>query len=151
DGYICALPYNDTHWRDFFVVAGRADLADDRRFSSHSARSENYEALYKMLGSLLSEHSTEYWLERLSTADIPVSRAAKLKDVFEDPHLRKVGLFQKVQHPEKGLITTIRSPIGFSAAPASMGKPAGAVGSDSSAVLRALGYSETEIGRLLEQ
>jgi crotonobetainyl-CoA:carnitine CoA-transferase CaiB-like acyl-CoA transferase len=28
DGHICILPYSDRHWRDFFSIAGRPELAD---------------------------------------------------------------------------------------------------------------------------
>ena len=31
DGHICVLPYTDRHWRDFFRIAGRPELADDPR------------------------------------------------------------------------------------------------------------------------
>ena len=31
DGHICILPYTDRHWRDFFLIAGRPELADDPR------------------------------------------------------------------------------------------------------------------------
>ena len=30
DGHICIPPYSDRHWRDFFLVAGRPELAEDR-------------------------------------------------------------------------------------------------------------------------
>jgi crotonobetainyl-CoA:carnitine CoA-transferase CaiB-like acyl-CoA transferase len=151
DGYVCALPYHDKNWRDFFMIVEHPDLAADDRFSSHSARSQNYEVLYKLLGDFLAEKTTGYWLEKLRAANIPVAPVVGLKDLFEDPHLKEVGLFQSVQHPDKGPITAIRSPIGFSASPASMGKPAGAVGADTMSVLQGLGYGKTEIDRLIAQ
>ncbi len=33
DGHICILPYSDRHWRDFFRVAGRPELAPTTRAS----------------------------------------------------------------------------------------------------------------------
>jgi len=151
DGYVCALPYHDKNWGDFFMIVERPDLANDSRFTSHNARSQNYEVLYKLLGTLLAERTTGYWLETLRAANIPVAPVTALTDLFDDPHLKQVGLFQTVQHPEKGPITAIRSPIGFSASPASMGTPAGAVGADTTNVLRSFGYSESEIGRLIAE
>ena len=47
DGYVCALPYHDKNWRNFFLIVERPDLVTDSRFSSHNARSQNYEVLYK--------------------------------------------------------------------------------------------------------
>src|SRR5258708_28552020 len=72
DGYVCALPYNDKNWRDFFLIVDRSDLANDSRFTSHNARSQNYEVLYGLLGKLIGERTTAYWLEKLRAANIPV-------------------------------------------------------------------------------
>lgn len=150
DGYVCALPYHDKNWRDFFVIVGRPDLAEDPRFSSHSARSANYEVLYAMLAEFLALQKTGYWIEKLRAAHIPVAPVLGLTDLFEDPHLKAGGLFQPVQHPTFGPITTLRSPITFSQTPAAIGKPADVVGADSTRVLQELGYSAAEIDGLIQ-
>jgi crotonobetainyl-CoA:carnitine CoA-transferase CaiB-like acyl-CoA transferase len=41
DGHICILPYSDRHWRDFFRIAGRPELADDPRPADAPARSRH--------------------------------------------------------------------------------------------------------------
>lgn len=149
DGYVCALPYNDKNWRDFFRIVDRPDLAADPRFSNQSARSRNYEVLYSLLGQILSTQSTGYWLEKLRPASIPVAPVLGLKALLDDPHLNAVNLFQTVQHPSEGQITAIRSPIAFSATPAEMGQPAGVVGANSIEVLQGFGYSPADIDALI--
>ncbi|MGL4556132.1 MAG: CoA transferase, partial [Afipia sp.] len=149
DGYVCALPYNDKNWRDFFRIVDRPDLAADTRFSSQSARSRNYEVLYSLLGEILATQPTGYWLEKLRAASIPVAPVLGLKALLDDPHLNAVNLFQTVQHPSEGQITAIRSPIAFSATPAEMGKPAGVVGADTLDVLQGFGYSPSDIDALI--
>ncbi|WP_425994800.1 CaiB/BaiF CoA transferase family protein [Afipia sp. DC4300-2b1] len=149
DGYVCALPYNDKNWRDFFRIVDRADLAADPRFSSQSARSKNYEVLYSLLGEILATQPTGYWLEKLRPASIPVAPVLGLKALLDDPHLNAVNLFQTVRHPSEGQITAIRSPIAFSATPAGMGKPAGVIGADTLDVLQGFGYSSSDIDALV--
>lgn len=151
DGYVCALPYHDKNWRDFFTIVGHPDLATDQRFSSQSARSLNYEVLYRMLGEFLAEKPTAYWLEKLRAANIPVGPVVALEDLPDDPHIKHVGLFQQVDHPDVGPITTVRSPIGYSASPVRMGKPAGFIGADTTKVLLDCGYSQAEIDQLLDK
>ena len=151
DGYVCALPYHDKNWRDFFLLVERPDLANDPRFTSHNARSRNYQALYGLLGELMAERTSAYWLEKLRAKSIPVAPMNQLADVLDDPHLRQVRLFESVQHPDFGEIMAIRSPIGFSATPTSMGKPAGAIGADSIRVLESFGYTNAEIAGLIER
>jgi crotonobetainyl-CoA:carnitine CoA-transferase CaiB-like acyl-CoA transferase len=41
DGHICILPYTDRHWRDFFRIAGRPELADDPRLTDAPTRSRH--------------------------------------------------------------------------------------------------------------
>ncbi|MDB5446808.1 MAG: L-carnitine dehydratase/bile acid-inducible protein, partial [Phenylobacterium sp.] len=41
DGYICALPYTDQHWRSLFEMAGRPELAEDPRFAGIGARTDH--------------------------------------------------------------------------------------------------------------
>jgi len=151
DGYVCALPYHDKNWRDFFLLVERPDLASDPRFASHNARSRNYEVLYGLLGELIAKRSTGYWIEKLRAANIPVAPVHQLAEVFNDPHLQQVNLFETVQHPDLGAILSIRSPIGFSATPASMGKPAGPIGADSKSVLGNFGFSPAEIEGLIDR
>ena len=48
DGYLCAMPYTDQHWKRFFIEAGEPALADDPRFANISLRTQNIEALYEI-------------------------------------------------------------------------------------------------------
>lgn len=149
DGFVCALPYHDKNWRDFFTIVGRPDLADDPRFNSQANRSANYEVLYAMLGDFIAEQTTDYWIRTLKASNIPVAPVVALEDLFENPHLKDVGLFQQIDHPSAGEITAIRPPIGFSATPARMGRPAGPVGADTVEVLLEAGYSQGDVDQLL--
>jgi crotonobetainyl-CoA:carnitine CoA-transferase CaiB-like acyl-CoA transferase len=151
DGYVCALPYNDKNWRDFFLIVERPDLASDPRFTSHNARSQNYETLYGLLGELISQRPSAYWLEKLRAASIPIAPVNMLDDVAGDPHIRAVGLFEQVTHPDLGEMTAIRSAIGFSGTPASLGKPAGPIGADTKRALAEFGFSAVEIERLIDK
>ena len=46
DGYVCAVPYTDRHWRAFFRLAGRPELAADERFATIAERTVHIDALY---------------------------------------------------------------------------------------------------------
>jgi crotonobetainyl-CoA:carnitine CoA-transferase CaiB-like acyl-CoA transferase len=151
DGFVCALPYNNKNWRDFFDIVGHPELIDDERFCTQSARSRNYEVLYAMLGDFLSKETTDYWLERLKPAHIPVAPVVTLDKLQEDPHLSAVGLFQQTAHHDGREITAIRSALTFSQTPARMGKPAAPVGTDTVAVLRRHGLSQEQIDGLLAE
>jgi crotonobetainyl-CoA:carnitine CoA-transferase CaiB-like acyl-CoA transferase len=113
DGYICALPYTDAHWRRFFEAAGMPELGEDGRFNSPQARTKNIEALYEMVGQAMARHTTDEWLAIFDRIDIPASRVAKLEDLPKDPHLAATGFFEKVSDERMGTVVFPGVPVRF--------------------------------------
>ena len=98
DGYICALPYTDQHWITFFELAGRPDLAKEKKFVDRLERARHFSELYQVLDSLLKERTTAEWLEVLDRADIPAMPVRTLEELTEDPHLCATGFFTEREH-----------------------------------------------------
>ena len=91
DGWAGLLPYNDRHWREFFRIAGRPELADDPRFADHNARIVHIDELYRLVDELAPTLSTAEWLERCEAAQIPAMAVLDLSRYEDDPHLAAVG------------------------------------------------------------
>lgn len=102
DGYICAMPYTDAHWRRFFIEAGEPELAADQRFADIAARTRHIETLYEIAARIIAGRSTEAWLEMFQRLEIPASRMNRLADLPENEHLRETGFFEVIQDPEMG-------------------------------------------------
>ncbi|HWA64196.1 MAG TPA: CoA transferase [Caulobacteraceae bacterium] len=96
DGYICALPYNDMHWRRLFEAVGRPELTQDPRFVDIAARTANVAELYALLASILKTRTTAEWLDLLERLEIPCAEVKSLADLTHDPHLMATGFFEKV-------------------------------------------------------
>ncbi len=120
DGHIGLLPYNDRQWRAFFGAAGRLDLAEDPRFATQKARSENYETLYGLLESITRTRTTADWLAILKPLHVPVTRTNRLDDLLNDPHLKAVGFFERYEHPGAGAYLGMKPPLRFSKTPANV-------------------------------
>ncbi|MBV8169619.1 MAG: CoA transferase, partial [Alphaproteobacteria bacterium] len=148
DGHVALLPYTSRHWRDFFALAGRPDLADDPRFVDPPARNRNIAALYALLAELVATHSSAYWLDRCMQADIPCAPVNPLDALPDDEHLKAVGLFTTTDHPTEGRIRELRPPVNFAATPTTIRRPAPRLGADTAAVLREHGYADDEISAL---
>ncbi|TMS58264.1 CoA transferase [Imbroritus primus] len=150
DGYLCVLPYTDKNWQDFFKLADRPDLAADPRYATANNRSQNYETLYKSLGDILTERTSQEWLGQLKPLSIPVAPVNSLEDLFSDPHLKAVGMFFPQTHPSEGTLTQIRPPVTFGKTPNEINRLAPRLGEHSREVLAAAGLSESEIAALAE-
>src|SRR5271166_834880 len=116
DGHICILPYSDRHWRDFFRVAGRPELADDPRLADAQSRSRHVAELYALIAECVRGDTTAHWLVRLKSADIPCGPVNPLAALPEDEQLAAVDFFPVSDHPTEGRIRTVRPPVRFSAA-----------------------------------
>jgi len=149
DGWICILPYVDKHWRGFFELAGRADLAADPRFADVTKRTANIAALYDEVEKIAATRSTADWLSILKQAQIPCAPINSLDDLFEDQHLRAVGMFTTVEHPTEGKIGALRPPVAFSATPSELRLGAPLIGQHSREVLQEAGLPAVEIDRLI--
>ena len=102
DGYICALPYTDQHWRSLFTAGGRPELASDPRFVGIAARTENIGALYTILAEVLRTRTTAEWLEALDALEIPCGPVKSLDELIEDPHLVATGFFTRIEPKDGG-------------------------------------------------
>lgn len=151
DGFIAALPYTDEHWRRFFTLGGRPELADDPRFASLGLRTNNFGPLYEALESILLEKTTAEWTALMDKAGIPVAPVNDLDQLLTDPHLAEAGMFETVEHPSEGRVLRIRNPVSFSKTPASYRRPTPRLGENSVEVLAEAGLDKAEIDTLLAE
>lgn len=149
DGHVCLMPYTDAHWRDFFIAAGRSDLAQDARFADISARTRHIEALYELLAGIVVRHGTAYWLALCERLEVPAAPVNRLQDLETDPHLQSVDFFVPLESASGSRYRFPRSPVRLqhSHVPAAMPPRLGEHTRD---VLRQAGLDEADIAALLE-
>jgi len=148
DGHICILPYTDRHWRDFFRIAGRPELADDPRLADAPTRSRHVAELYALVAQCVRDRPSAYWLERLEAADIPCGPVNPLTELPADAQLAAVDFFPQAEHPSEGSIRMTRPPVRFGEADCALRHPAPRLGEHSRAILREAGFAEPEIDDL---
>jgi crotonobetainyl-CoA:carnitine CoA-transferase CaiB-like acyl-CoA transferase len=111
DGYLCAMPYTDLHWRRFFVEGGMPEAASDPRFANIAERTRNIDALYGLAAEVIATRSTDDWLEVLARLEIPASRMNRLEDLTQDPHLRATDFFVDVDDARMGKLRFPGAPV----------------------------------------
>ncbi len=145
DGYMAVLPYSDKQWREFFRIADRPELADDPRFTDHTTRNEHVHEIYGLLAEAIAEKTTEQWLALCEAAQIPAMPVLSLDQVFADPHLDDVGMFEQHDHPTEGRVVLTKPPVGYSESPGAIRRQAPRLGQHGAEVLAELGYDKAAI------
>ncbi len=139
DGWVGILPYNDDHWRAFFELCDRPDLAADERFATHNARIGHVEELYRFIDDVALTKTTDEWINLCEAHSIPAMAVLDLSRAEEDPHLAAVGLIEQLDHPTEGRYRHIREAVRYSETPATLHRFAPRLGEHTREVLSELG------------
>ena len=150
DGYVCALIYNDNHWRAFFAGLGEPERFDaDPRLADIGTRTTHIGELYGMVAEIMRCRSTEEWLAFFERADIPAMRLHTLDSLYGDPHLAAVGYFETVEHPSEGALNQMGHASSWSESPPSTRRLAPRLGEHSVEVLSEIGYDDAQIAEMI--
>ncbi|MCE2945485.1 MAG: CaiB/BaiF CoA transferase family protein [bacterium] len=149
DGHVCVLIYSDRQWRSFLALIGEPGrFTDDPRFCDADARTRHVDEVQGFVAAHMATRTTDEWIAALERADIPVTRMNSLEDLLDDPHHAATGFFEDVDHPSEGRLRMMRVPAEFGRTPAVPARLAPRLGEHGAAVLRELGYDQTEIDAL---
>jgi crotonobetainyl-CoA:carnitine CoA-transferase CaiB-like acyl-CoA transferase len=135
DGVISLLLVTDKQWKAFFGLVDRANVLEDERFSTVSGRTQNTMALYKIVAEVVATRTTDWWMQELERVDIPAVPLATIDSLIDDPHLKAVGFFEKVEHPSEGPIRAMKSTGRWSRSQPEIERPAPRLGEHTAELL----------------
>jgi formyl-CoA transferase len=86
-------------------------------------------------------------MQILNEYDIPCGPILSMKELAEEPSLRKTGTIVEVDHPVRGKYLTVGNPIKLSDSPTDVTRSP-LLGEHTDEVMAELGYSPEQIGAL---
>jgi crotonobetainyl-CoA:carnitine CoA-transferase CaiB-like acyl-CoA transferase len=132
DGHVAVLIYNDKHWNAFIAAVQPAWNSDS--YATLEQRAKQIDVMYGLIAQTLLERTTAEWLELFRELEIPAAAIQTPGELFDDPHLNAVGLFETVQ-TKHGPVRFPGVPTWFSRTPGRVAGPAPELGADTAAVL----------------
>ena len=118
DGHIAVLIYNDKQWKAF-VEGAKPGWASDPRFATLESRAKHIDTIYARLAETLAERTTAEWIKLFRALEIPSAPLRTPGELFDDPHLNAVGLFETIE--------TAHGPVRFPGVPTWFSQTPGAV------------------------
>lgn len=120
DGWIQILPYHPKQFLAIFADAGRTDLLNDPRFADLAAAIKHAAELYPLMRGIVKGRTTQEWLGFCRKHGIPAVKMARLQDLVDGLPL--------AEHPAAGRYRTLPPTANFALTPASVRRPAPAIG-----------------------
>jgi formyl-CoA transferase len=148
DGHVTVGAANENLWPRFARLLGLDHLIDDPRFRSVADRVRHRAELEPLIERVTSKQPRAHWLRECEAAGIPAGPISTVPEALADPHARARGMVQELPHGELGTVKTLGNPVKMSSTPPRLRTAAPALGADTGAILRELGYADAEIEAL---
>ena len=142
DGQIAALIYNDKQWSAFIKAVQPAWASD--QYATLAQRAREIDTVYSLVAGTMLERTTQEWLTLFRGLDIPAAPIRTPAELFDNPHLNAVGLFQTVDTPH-GPVRFPGVPTWFSRTPGRVAGYAPELGANTQEILAELEQSASAV------
>src|SRR5690554_2585676 len=134
----------DHAWAPICKALNKEEWIDDPAYNTPRARQDKIFDIFALVEDFLKDKTKYEAVDYFRKFDIPCAPVLSMKEIAEDPDLRKSGTIVEVEHKKLGKYLTVGSPIKFSDLEVEItGSPL--LGEHTDEVLTELGYSKEQI------
>ncbi|MCZ6569025.1 MAG: CaiB/BaiF CoA-transferase family protein [Deltaproteobacteria bacterium] len=148
DGHMTIFAISDAEFGGLCRALDCPELSDDPRFADVTLRTRNADLLAELLDRATGAHTTAELCARLEVEDVPHAAVTSLESLHRHPQVIENRLLVESEHPHAGRTRTPRPVASFEATPATLRRPAPALGEHTDELLAELGLTEGEIHEL---
>ncbi|GMU71748.1 MAG: formyl-CoA transferase [Burkholderiales bacterium] len=134
-------------WKDICEVIGRPEWLSDPRYATPKARLPHLSEIFGEIEKWTMTKTKFEAMDILNEHDIPCGPILSMKEIAEEPSLRKTGTVVEVDHPTRGKYLTVGNPIKLSDSPTEV-KRSPLLGEHTDEVMAELGYTKDQVAAL---
>jgi formyl-CoA transferase len=134
-------------WGPICDLIGKPEWKTDPDYATPNARLPRLVHIFKTIEEWTMTRDKFEVMEICNNVDIPVGPILSMKEIAEEPSLRKTGTVVEVDHPTRGKYLTVGNPVKMSDSVTEV-KRSPLLGEHNEEVLKLLGYSAKEIAEI---
>jgi formyl-CoA transferase len=104
-------------WGHICDLIGRPEWKEDSGYATPDARLDKIKEIFAAIEAWTMTLDKFEVMRRCNPLNIPCGPVLSMKDLAEEPSLRKTGTIVEVDHPERGPYLSVGNPIKLSASP----------------------------------
>jgi formyl-CoA transferase len=131
-------------WKDICKVIGKEEWITHPDYATPDARLPRLTEVFATVEAWTVTKTKFEAMDLLNEHDIPCGPILSMKELVEEPSLRKTGTVVEVDHPTRGKYLTVGNPIKLSDSPSDV-KRSPLLGEHTDEVLKELGYAAQDI------
>ena len=150
DGHVNIAAFGGQMWQRFCDALNATALLQHPDYQSIGSRTRHRDQIKADMNAITETFSVAELVQRLNDAGVPCGPINTIKEAFENPQVRHLGMAVPAPHEEMGDLNLVRSPINLSSFPhpASLSRAAPDTGADGEDILLGLGFATDEIAVL---
>ncbi|HEX3096951.1 MAG TPA: CaiB/BaiF CoA-transferase family protein [Usitatibacter sp.] len=148
DGHINIAVFGTKIWERFCQALGAPEWVTDERSRSKANRSVHRDWLNAEIEKRLANETSDYWIERLNREGVACGRINNVKEVFEEPQVKHLGMLKTVVSKRLGEQRIVGQPVTLSRTPSSIARATPLRGEHTEEILREIGYTAEDLERM---
>jgi crotonobetainyl-CoA:carnitine CoA-transferase CaiB-like acyl-CoA transferase len=151
DGLVYIVAAADRMWQNLCKALGIEEVRNDPRYATRSQRDELWLEIAEIITRETRKYTSRDLEEKLLAGGVACAKTRNIGEIIQEPHVRGRGILEEVDHPDKGKMVTVKTPILFSGKAAPFRRHAPLLGEHTKEVLKELGYSDQKIQDLIKK
>jgi succinate--hydroxymethylglutarate CoA-transferase len=114
DGFFTIGTGSDDQFKELCRRLNVEHLSANKKFMSNSVRVKNRDELTDILKNIFKRENNKFWNKTFEGANFPYGQVNSMQDVFNDEHVKEIGLVKTLEHKVAGKVKVVGPNVVYS-------------------------------------